>query len=294
MMTTYLILFLAFSLLSFIGFLWLAIVAFKRGVGWGLAVLLLSPITAIVFSLLNWFDARKAFILYISTFLLSFGTLIYIYSEVGLGTMEQITAKMQRGELQPQQAYQLLNRALQGDHDLFTPPATTAKQPPQSGATTKDGAVTPAAVKPVDGTQMQQVDKTAPEEAASATAKPSTLASAKTAQDPPAVSKPAKKPVAGDTSGSVPNFNNVQKDPLAQTIKRSSDKVTVSLAKISDYIGRSFLITLKNGTTHRGILRKVSRTRLEMDLKLYGGNFVYRVNKDQIKTIQMYKIIKMD
>ncbi|MEJ2398236.1 MAG: hypothetical protein P8Z67_08310 [Gammaproteobacteria bacterium] len=62
-MNIYLVLFIVFSVLNLVGFLWLEIVAFKRGVVWGLLVVLLSPITAIVFSLVNWFEARKPFLL---------------------------------------------------------------------------------------------------------------------------------------------------------------------------------------------------------------------------------------
>lgn len=309
-MNTYLILFLVFSLLSFFAFLWLDIVAFKRGVGWGLAVLLLSPITAIVFSLVNWYEARKAFILYITTFLLSFGSLIFIYSQVGLGNMREISAKMQRGELAPAQAYQLLSRAMQGQRaDLFATPVTTKQQlagdgmkkqitatakpvnvdastPVPPGAKPASTAVNPASSK----NQIAVADKPGPKPA---TAKPATLASTTKTNAPPAEKKKALDPVNEDPS-IPPNINMVPKDPLAQHSKPPSDKVTVSLDRISHYIGRSFLITMRNGTTHHGILRKVTRTRLELDIQAYGGSFVYRVNKDQIRKIQMYKRIRMD
>lgn len=310
-MNTYLILLLVFSLMSFIGFLWLAIVAFKRGIGWGLAVLLLSPISAIVFSLINWYEARKAFLLYITTFLLSFGTLIFIYSQVGLGNMQRITAKMQSGELTPQQGYQLLGRAMQGDHgDLFAvsgtkqplasstrakaePPASSAGKPSGQAVTTQTqphAQTASPAVKPAPVKKTLAANKPAPRPKAT----PTKLASATKTADSQAADKSAQDPVAGDPSGPVPNINEVQKDPLAQQNQPPSDKVTVSLSRVSHYIGRSFLITLKNGTTHRGILRKVGRTRLKLDLQLYGGNFVYRVDKDQIRKIQMYKIVRMD
>lgn len=313
-MNIYLILLLVFSVISFIGFLWLVIVAFKRGIVWGLAVLLLSPISAIVFSLMNWFEARKAFLLYITTFLLSFGTMIFIYSQVGFN-MQQIMAKMQSGELTPQQGYQLLGRALQGDHgDLFAGQTTTTKQQLASGSMMKAGSTTPTAVKPAGQkpkaesvATMKPATKTAtsvsvtnslastnkPKPATITQSKPTRLASAAKTAEPSASTQTVKTSV-NDPSGSIPNINHVQKDPLAQYSHVPSDKVAVRLSRVSRYIGRSFLITLKNGTTHRGILRKVSRTRLELDLQLYGGNFVYRVDKDQIRKIQMYKRVTMD
>ena len=63
-MNIYFTLFTLAWVLSLVGYLWLAIVGFKRSVLWGLLVLLLSPVTAIIFAMTNWFDARKPFLVY--------------------------------------------------------------------------------------------------------------------------------------------------------------------------------------------------------------------------------------
>ncbi|MEJ2360026.1 MAG: hypothetical protein P8Z75_01165 [Gammaproteobacteria bacterium] len=302
-MNIYLVLFIVFSVLNLVGFLWLAIVAFKRGVVWGLLVLLLSPITAIVFSLVNWFEARKPFLLYISTFLLSFGTLIFIYSQVGLGNMQQITEKMHKGELRPDQAFQLVSRAMQGSQgDLFAPqtkpvsPAADRVPQPKKQATKTDAKLASTQAKPTDPVATtRQVSAARPlakadKPEAKAQAKPKTLASAAPTQDPPASTQPSNSDPADDPpSEPVPNINQVKPDPLVQKQKVPSDKVTVSLSRVSHYIGRYFIITLKNGDKQRGLLRKVDRYSLVLDMKLYNGSFVYRVRKGDIRKIQMRK-----
>ena len=127
-MNMYIAVFLLAGVVSLVGYLWLAIVAFKRSVPWGLLVLLLSPITAIVYSLMHWFEARKAFIVYIISFVLCAGSAVFIYGDVGVGNMQQIAARVHRGELAPAKAYELIAKALAhpGSTDLFAVAPTPA------------------------------------------------------------------------------------------------------------------------------------------------------------------------
>jgi hypothetical protein len=48
----------------FVGFVWLVVVAFRRSVGWGLAVLFLSPIAAVVLAIKHWRETRTPFLIY--------------------------------------------------------------------------------------------------------------------------------------------------------------------------------------------------------------------------------------
>jgi len=49
------------GLISFIGGIWLLVVAFKTSVWWGLGTLLLGPV-GLVFVILHWQDAKKPFL----------------------------------------------------------------------------------------------------------------------------------------------------------------------------------------------------------------------------------------
>lgn len=54
-------------LVSLAGFVWLLVVAFRHSVGWGLLVLFLSPITALIFAVKNWEESRRPFLLYVGS-----------------------------------------------------------------------------------------------------------------------------------------------------------------------------------------------------------------------------------
>jgi hypothetical protein len=48
-------------IISLVGGIWLLVVAFQEGIGWGLACLLL-PFVSIVFVILHWEDAKSPFL----------------------------------------------------------------------------------------------------------------------------------------------------------------------------------------------------------------------------------------
>lgn len=308
-MNTYFTLLILSSVLSLVGFFWLVIVAFKRSVLWGLLVLLFSPISAIVFSMVNWFDARKAFIVYMLTFLLFGGTIVFILGQVGVGNMQQIATELQTGKLKPDKAYQLVDKVLrQGNSEnLFAEESPAAVAPPSMVKPSPGQVPVAATVKP-DTQPVQHQSQIAIEH------KPVVPNKAKSelqAAQPVAVAMTKTKPVTdistsqtatdkqsnSDTDPQAdpevpPNMNNVPPDPLEQKIKpQGPDTVAVSLSRISGYIGHYFIITLKTGSQHRGLLRRVEKTRLVLERKLYGGKFVYQIRKDEIRSIRLLKKI---
>lgn len=302
-MNIYISLFLLAWLLSLVGYLWLAIVAFKRSVVWGVLVLLLSPITAIIYSLMNWFDARKAFLVYIVSFLLCTGSAVYIYGEVGMGNMQQISARMHDGKLAPARAYQLILKGLNhtGSTDLFaedtTSPSIDANQTKPAAS---QGTATPVAAK--TATNLAQGQDQA---AFAATNKPTaktqdaskpTVSQASAKPEPAPADKTASKDASDVTEDTqkekppvrIPNPDTVPPDPLAQKPKKPEpNTIVVRMEKVPNYIGHYFIITLKSGSQQRGLLRKVSDNHLILDRKLFGGNFQYKIRKTQIKSIHM-------
>jgi hypothetical protein len=311
-MSMYITLFMLAWVLSLVGYLWLAIVAFKRSIPWGLLVLLFSPISAIVFSLTNWFDARKAFLVYIIAFVLFFGSAVMIYGEVGMGNMQEIATRMQTGKLAPNQAYALIKKALThtGASDLFADETSVAsmdagmpKQNPEQGISS------PTPTNP-DAAQVKgQKENTASKPVATAPAadKPATTTTpartksepaektdkSETQTTPAKTSKDTAESAGTDTKAEkdtarIPVPEQALPDPLAQKpIKPKPNTIRMAMDKLPHYIGHYFIITLKTGTEQRGLLRKVESHQLILDRKLYGGNFRFKVSKREIKTIHM-------
>jgi len=311
-MNMYISVFLLAGVISLIGYLWLVFVGFKRNVAWGLLVLLLSPITAIVFSLMHWYEAHKAFLVYIISFVLCAASAVFITGDVGVGNMQQIATKLHNGQLPPAKAYQLIVKALghPGSTDLFATATTTvpadanpvqvepelAKPLPTKVAMVKEQAqlkddAKKAPVgesKTVTAPSVAAADQVKTKPAAAATTQETKTTATQVAKDPaPKATVDTKKPQAKPPTP-MPSINTVPTDPLAQKPKKPEpNTVRVRMDKMSHYVGHYFILTLKNGTEQRGLLRQVRNSDLILDRKLYGGNIQYKVSKSQVKTIHM-------
>ncbi len=73
----------AFLLLSIIALFWLIVRAFKWHPGWGVAVMLLSPISATAFGVSHWREEKFPFLAYITTFITAVALSVYIFTMWG-------------------------------------------------------------------------------------------------------------------------------------------------------------------------------------------------------------------
>ena len=94
---------------------------------------------------------------------------------------------------------------------------------------------------------------------------------------------------------SYPTPGNITADPLIGPKKKvKSGSVRVKLSKVNKYIGRYFIVTTKKGHEHRGILVKVTKSRIILQRKIYGGVFKYKIYKKRIKRLDMLKKAYVD
>ena len=63
--------------------LWLTARAFKMNTGWGLGVLLLSPVSAIAFGIRHWRSEKFPFLLYMGTFFVTLALLVSLFTMWG-------------------------------------------------------------------------------------------------------------------------------------------------------------------------------------------------------------------
>jgi hypothetical protein len=84
------------GLVAFAAYVWLLVVAFKESALWGVLVLLLSPITAIVFAIKYWDRAKKPFLVYVGSGAASLAIVFMMFVMVG-GQMMQMAAEVQEG-----------------------------------------------------------------------------------------------------------------------------------------------------------------------------------------------------
>ncbi len=93
-------------------YIWLAVVAFKRRILWGVLVLLLSPITAIIFACKYWLEAKKAFLVYIVCFILYFGYTGYLFIHLGGPEMFEMADSIEHGQLSEEDALNFMQNTI--------------------------------------------------------------------------------------------------------------------------------------------------------------------------------------
>lgn len=269
-MGTYIIFLVIAAILNLAAFIWLVIAGFKRGVLWGLAIFFFSPLSAIIFAITNWFDAKKPFLAYLLTSVLVLVPIFMMPNPVDQEFMARLNEKVEAGEIKeneivlyimnPELLDELEEKNHGEDHDVVLD---------ESGEPVLDTANA--------GSKDERVD------IKPVTIDPDKSPKSKSQEDPGTI-------VEEEESSLYPRVGEVKPDPLVTKKKAvSKDSVRVSLSKISNYKGRYFVVTTKNGSQHKGILIKTTKTRIVLRRIIYGGTFTYKIRRNKIKRLEMLK-----
>jgi len=71
------------ALFSLAALIWLTVRAFRKRAAWGFAVMLLSPFSATYFGIKHWNEEKKAFLTYLTTFLITLTLAMYLFTAWG-------------------------------------------------------------------------------------------------------------------------------------------------------------------------------------------------------------------
>jgi hypothetical protein len=139
---------------SLLAFFRLVVRAFTKSAGWGLAVLLLSPLTAAQFGLKFWDSEKKAFLLYLTTTFAAVGLGLYLFSSWGGWELLRTSSQVRRG-IETRQLTALDAETFIKASEIFTD---------KSGLDISDPRIMAAARELVDRQQSQQAtDQVEPE-----------------------------------------------------------------------------------------------------------------------------------
>jgi hypothetical protein len=271
------------GILNLAAFIWLVVTGFKRSVLWGILIFFLSPLTAIIFAVTNWYDAKKPFLAYILTsvlFLIPFFSLTSQYDEE---FAQRLAEKVESGEIPQNEVGKYLQ-----DPSLLD--ELDEKQADMDGTVVLDQDGNPVVIMP--DPSDTSADQSATGDAAGQQVETDTAKASGKPVDEKAASEQQEQAEEGveEEWSEHPKPGQAKPDPLQ--IKKKTpepESVRVSLNKISGYKGRYFIVTTKSGSEHRGILVKVTTSRIELERKIYGGTFTYRILKKNIKRIDMLK-----
>ena len=85
------------GIFTLVALIWLTVRAFRKKPAWGLAVMLLSPVSATFFGIKYWEEEKKAFLAYITTFATTAALALYLFTTWGGWELLRATYHVNRG-----------------------------------------------------------------------------------------------------------------------------------------------------------------------------------------------------
>lgn len=108
---------LLLGVIALAAFIWLVVLAFKQHVGWGLALLLFSPISATIYAIKYWPQVKKPFLLHVTAMVASIGLAFYAFAAAGgmqvIQAAYQVHEGIQKQTLTEEQAKDFMKSGLE-------------------------------------------------------------------------------------------------------------------------------------------------------------------------------------
>jgi hypothetical protein len=283
------------GLVSFVGFIWLVVLAFKRSVGWGVGVLFLSPIAAAFFARKYWDEVKLSFGVYASTLLASTAIVLYLFTAWGgWNFVTTVVTTISRSAAQQRPITE--EEDLEVKHSLLVllENATESEENRQTiaamkqflegkGGSTKEEQIEIVYdfsslmreygfdVDPKEWLQAGQIRRAPPtrerrngREDMRASIQEKTAASGRSQET---------------DSGTPPGTRNPRpKGPQSRLI---------SFAEAKSYIGAHVILTGRNGLEQEGTLIDVSGTMLRFETYMSGGRMSFEFKKEQIESLKV-------
>ena len=277
-------------LVSLIGYVWLVILAFKRSVGWGFGVLLLSPISAAIFGLKYWYIAKKPFLVYMGSFVAAVGLSFSVFASWGgmemMGAAKQIAMGISKGELSKEDAMKFMNSGL----DVMENASSDPKE--------KKKAVLMRRIMMAMQSKGAEEDRIKLDIAFQDLLADETL----TVKERRELYQLREKMNLGPLKSKAPAPMKPRRDMKQNRVAtrapdRESSPVEITrpkpnqvpLTEAKQHIGRYVILTDNRGVEHEGRLTHVSGDTHWIEKRTYGGSLKLSLQADQIRTLQVQR-----
>jgi hypothetical protein len=242
------------GIVALVGFVWLCVAAFKQHVGWGLAVLFLSPFAAVFFAIRYWQESKRPFLVYMASFVLGMSLMVYTFAAVGGMAAMAMAEQIENGQITAEQAT-----------------AQMAEQMQSSGMLSEE--------QEAELQEMQQMlaEARAAQEAEDAKA----VTAGADSGDPQRGRRRSIRMVNDAPEPSEPEPPVASIDVVPPGFKR------VPINQASDYLGREIKIVSKTGAEHRGRLTDVAMDVLYVERHLSSGVIGFELDRNDVDTLMV-------
>jgi hypothetical protein len=260
-----------FGLVAFIALIWLLVRAFKRHILWGLAVLLLSPITATLYGIIYWRDDKKPFLAYITSFTAAVGLGLYVFTAWGGWQVVRTGLAVNQGihdkNLTQQEALAYMNSGLDfiensnpGEEDV-NKLELMRRFINQNEANMSDADRQKLQNEILDLMEKEDLS----------------------AQDREALEQMRAQVSATASGGAV----SLQVKAVTKPQNYRIVYLPIDLSEASDHVGKVVKVKRKNSTEQKVLLTRVSPGGVHFERRKYGGTFAFSYRNQDIEELKV-------
>ena len=244
------------SLGAFVAFIWLVVVAFKRSPLWGIGVLLLSPISATIFAIKYWAEAKKPFLIYAASMALSFFCFLYTFSAVGGFEVLSAANSIRSGEFSEEDATEFLNRM------------------EDSGALSDE-----------QQSELQRMREQLEQDPAGGSSGGSPEVERSTVAHSATPRRTIPPPRTRGSSGAAYPLLGSPAIPAAPPSSATSPYKSVPLSQAGDHVGKVVRVVETDGSNYRGTLTRADADTLRVERYLSSGTVALDLPKRDVQKL---------
>lgn len=252
------------GLVALAAYIWLLVVAFKQHVGWGLGVLFLSPIAAIIFAIKYWKESKVPFLAYMGCSTLGLAILIYVMGHLGGFGMIALAKDYQDGTLTDEHAQQYMMETMDRWED--------------------SGLLSAEEQKELQKMREQFMAQT--EGGAGDTSRPQT-APGRTftyGSQPP---RPRGRTT--DTYALLGATSRPSSAEPAPPIRPRRTHGEIPIREAGDYIGEFVTVKGTDGLEHRGTLAKADGHTLVLEQYMLSGIMAFELRTREVESVEIVR-----
>ena len=228
-------------------FIWLLVRAFGKHSGWGMAVLLFSPISAVAFGIKHWKSEKLPFLAYITTSVTAIALCLYLFTAWGGWELLRSSQRVMQG----------LSSQTLTEHDTQELMTISQSFDEQSGFDMQSSPLLLQA--------QQELAMQAEKQAAEETAKAEAEAARKGQFD----------------------FDNIARKAKPALQRYRLTYTTIRVADAQNYVGTTVKVTRKNVVEKEYRLIGASGNRLEFSQRAGSGSYTFKYRKSDIEKIRV-------
>ncbi len=278
---------LAFGLIALAALVWLVIRAFRKNALWGIAVLLLSPFSALFFGIRYWRDEKKPFLTYITSFGMAAGLALYVFTAWGgwevARTAYRVHTGIQSEQLSQQDAFNFMNANLR-----FIEKASPDEQDRRKVEIIREFLRQHESSLSGPDREKLYADVLAMMDSQGlSTASHQELEHMRRQlADKPAESMPQEPEIAVEAAPEN-NRETLSRRPSRKKVSYRADYHEIDVSEAGKYVGKSFKVTRRNSEERQCRLIGTSPGKLLFEQRGRGGTFTFAYRHRDIEKLKL-------